>query len=549
MPEGWRSLFTARAGAASSTRALLAKTMRQQLEREVLPGYLASQRWFAGKGHNGATIELAQENEWAFEGRSWLLAIANVKFAEAEQQRTQRYSLPLSVAWEQEDGERFEVLKHCTVARVRQRARVGIVYDALWDDAFCRAVVGAIGRNLELAIAGGRLAFRSTQAFRRLAPAADAPIRRPSMEQSHTSVMVGEGLILKFYRRLARGINPEVEIGRFLTEASPFANVAPLAGALEYRGDDGSLVALAVLQGMVSNQGNGWGYVVDYLQRHLDAAVTAPATAAPTADDPHAGFIAVMRTLGRRTGELHSALARTTGDPAFDPEPIRDADLAFWAEELRTDAERGLAQLGARHESLTEAQRRLADRVLGARSRLTDHVNRLAQGRVAAAKTRVHGDYHLGQVLVSKNDFAIIDFEGEPSRTLDERRRKQSPLKDVAGMLRSFSYAGATALALATVARGEADDRRLEAEVARWERETAAAFLDGYAAAATGASSFVQDPARRAELIDCFKLEKAFYELRYELGNRPDWVGIPLAGLVAMLEAQPVAAEAEASPA
>jgi maltose alpha-D-glucosyltransferase/alpha-amylase len=252
-----------------------------------------------------------------------------------------------------------------------------------------------------------------------------------------------------------------------------------------------------------------------------------------------------MRTLGRRTGELHVALARTTGDPAFDPEPITQADVDAWSKQMRDDAQRSLDQLAARRAAINESQRELAERILAARGMLLERFGRMAENGIAAAKTRFHGDYHLGQVLLSNNDFIIIDFEGEPSRTLEERRRKDSPLKDVAGMLRSFSYVGASALALATVERAELRSR-LETVVAEWERATAAAFLAAYEEAAAPAVSFPADAQQRAEAIDCFKLEKAFYELRYELGNRPEWIGIPLAGLSALIDEPRVLAEAEA---
>ena len=535
IPEGWQTLFTQQTARAADTRALLAGAMRSRLEQQVLPVFLSNQRWFAAKGRSIQGVELLEESEWALHGTSWLLAIARVRFSATEHQI---YSLPLSLAWDGPGEDRLEALKHCTLARVRQRARVGILYDALWDDAFCRALIGAMAHNEQLPLATGRLVFSSTKAMAEHMPAPDAPIMRPAMEQSHTSVVIGsDKLIMKAYRRLAGGINPELEIGRFLTETSPFAKVAPLAGALEYHGNDGVVVALAVVQGFVPNQGNGWNYAVDYLQRFLDKKLaTQPQKAEAAGEKPHAGFVAVMRRLGQRTGELHAALGRATGNAAFDPEPIGAADLSAWSIRLSEEALVTLTQLATRRADLAEAARAQADRVLAAQPRILDRFVRLGASGVVAAKTRYHGDLHLGQVLVSKNDFVIIDFEGEPSRSLEERREKHSPLKDVAGMLRSFSYAASTALAHVTVERRE-DRPRVEPYAAQWQQETAAAFLAGYQAAAAGTPSYPSDRSHFAELLECFMLEKALYELRYEMDNRPDWVGIPLAGLLEIMTA------------
>ncbi len=540
IPEGLRTMLSTSEGTVSEIRSLMARRMREQLEREVLPAYLAAQRWYAGKGRTIATATLVDQDEWTVGAASWLLATVRVDFADGG---SQEYALPLALAWESSGVETLQSLMHSTLARVRQRANVGILYDAYWDDEFCRSVVAAMGRNEERTLARrGRLAFSSTRGFNG-ADGLPLEVEHPSFEQSNTMAILGRKWVLKGYRQLSRGINPEIEMGRFLTEVSPFPHIAPLAGSVEYRENDGSVTALGVLLGYIDNQGNGWNYTVEYLGRFLDATrASVPlesATDSPLAplsldfwaQPAHAAFLALMKTLGQRTGELHVALANTTGDPAFDPEPASQQDAASWKAQVHRDVETTLAQLEQRRGEIPPACRTEVDAALSLRERLLQRIEELTPSGGAGFKTRYHGDLHLGQVLLSAHDFIIVDFEGEPSRALPERRAKHSPLRDVAGMLRSFSYAAASALQQATAERPE-DRRRLAPYVDGWRRETTRAFISAYFEAVSGCPACLTDgePARR--LIDLFVLEKALYEVRYELDSRPDWVCIPCAGLI-----------------
>ncbi|MDS4041461.1 MAG: alpha-amylase, partial [Candidatus Competibacter sp.] len=239
-------------------------------------------------------------------------------------------------------------------------------------------------------------------------------------------------------------------------------------------------------------------------------------------------------TLGRRTGELHRALAQATGDPAFDPEPITAADIAEWLDRTREEVRTTLDRLEQGRVGLPEPARVLAERLLVARSTIMGRLENPDWGHPRAMKTRYHGDYHLGQVLVVKDDVIIIDFEGEPSRSLAERRGKHSPLKDVVGMLRSFNYAAHAALRQAT-ADGTRDRATLLPHLSDWEQQTRVAFLEGYVAAVDNSPGYPADPDHARALLELFALEKACYELRYELDNRPDWVEIPLGGLSELL--------------
>jgi len=324
-----------------------------------------------------------------------------------------------------------------------------------------------------------------------------------------------------------RGINPEFEIGRFLTEVARFPHCAPVAGALEHVAADGATSALALLQGYVSNQGDGWAFTIAYLGRHFAEAARLQAVPA----DVHGPYVELARTLGERTAGLHRALAVPGGGPAFDAEPVTAADVAAWKARVRSEALATLDTLAKGSAALDESVRPQAKDLLKDTRKLIARIDAFALEPQGAHKTRFHGDYHLGQVLLQRNDFVIIDFEGEPARSLEERRAKHSPLRDVAGMLRSFDYARWAALRRAAKTGQDLDD--LAPLAAAWENAARAAFLEAYDTAIRGTGVYASPEQMRA-MLDLFVLEKALYELRYELGNRPEWAAIPLQGILAL---------------
>jgi maltose alpha-D-glucosyltransferase/alpha-amylase len=329
---------------------------------------------------------------------------------------------------------------------------------------------------------------------------------------------------------LRTGVNPELEMGRYLTEVAHYPNCAPLAGALEYIGNDGETRLLAMLQGYVANQGDGWTHSLEYVQRHLEQYRTTPAgDAVPV--NAHEAYLALIRTLAVRTAELHRALARPTRDRAFAPQPLSRADIDAYRQRALDEARNALDLLTSAVEQVPAADRDRAGAVLAQRDQLLARIDALSSQAPQGLKIRIHGDYHLGQVLVTRNDFVIIDFEGEPGHTLEERSARQSPLRDVAGMLRSFSYVQHSALR--KVAHNEAEGVRLAPLARAWEVEVRAAFLAAYDAAARGAKLYGANELQAGSgLVGLFELEKALYELRYELGNRPGWAGIPLQGIL-----------------
>jgi len=516
--DGWTSFFRER---VMPWRIGMSERMRTQFELETLPRHIEIQRWYASKGTAIRRARVVDHAVWEANGQSWLLPLLDLDGPPGGA----TYFMPLALAWEERDEERMAGVAQAAIARIRQQAQVGLMGDAFYDEAFCRELVRAIGNGAELPTANGKLVFKPTAAFAQMAIDIDALlVGRPSGVSSNTVVTLNETLFLKGYRHVREGINPELEMGRFLTEVARYPHCVPVLGALEYMSHDGRTMTLAMVQSYMANQGDGWDYTLGYLERFLrDAATTDGSAPEPTeVADVHGGFLALMATLGRRTAELHRALATRTGAAGFDPEPLAPADHAGFKAHAAEDATATLALLRERIDLLPGAAQADARTLLDATDALQAGIASRRPMEGVGVKTRYHGDYHLGQVLVKDNDFVIIDFEGEPARTFDERRTKGSPLRDVAGMLRSFNYARWSALR--RVAQSPEEAERLAAPAIAWEQATRAAFLTGYGAAVD------------TELLALFELDKALYELRYELNNRTDWAQVPLHGVLALIQ-------------
>ena len=526
--DGWHSFFRDR---VVPWRMALAVKVRTQLEENVLPHFVASQRWCGAKGKLIRRVVISDYAEWDSAHYKWLLALVSI---EEPAGGSLACFLPLALAWENGDEERLHAMSLTTVAKVRHQAQVGILGDAFADGAFCRALVQAIGARQVLHCEQGLISFSSTSAFAAITGEVDAnlPIRPLGTQDCNTLVVLGEKLFLKGYRYLQIGTQPEFEVGRFLTDVANFPNTAPMLGLVEYQGSNGSNMMLALLQGYVENQGDFWNYTLNYVGRFLEEW---PTIASPdSAVQAHSAYLVLIRTLGQRTGELHNAFGQTTGDSAFDPEPITGNDLSDWVQRVQVEAVATLNLLEHQEKGLAESVRKIAQTVLMQSKALEDRIQTCISGPIKSVKTRYHGDYHLGKVLLTQNDFMLIDFEGDPALPFPERRRKHSPLRDVAGMLRSFNYAAYTALAHATVEQSK-DWVKFEPLVIAWETDVRRTFLAAYDEALHSSGLFTTD-ASLCGLLDLFLLEKALYELRCELENRPDWVVIPLRGILSLLQ-------------
>ncbi len=504
----------------------------ERLRDEILLPYLKGRRWFAAKNEAIADLRVASIAPWQGEsGTTWRIAFVDATLASGQ---TQRYFLPIALEWETRDHDPIERYAPFAIAKVRHRDRVGVFYAAFANPDFVRDLARAMGSGAATPLGDGRLAFSSTARFAALADGLDEPSRTPPLEQSNTAVFFGSRLFLKGYRRLRPGVNPELELGRFLTEVSPFRNIAPVLGAVEYFEPGAAEPAtLAILQQFVQNQGDLWSLACQHLARalHLPAANDSASAPDATGESAAAGFhLGRMGLLGRRIAEMHRALCVTTGDARFDPEPVTHDDFAQWKVAIERELDATLAAVESIVPNLAEGARAEVEPVLSARERIRDRIRAATASLDGLVKTRYHGDLHLGQILVAKDDFIIVDFEGEPGRSIEERRAKSSVLRDIAGMLRSFSYAAHAAL-LRREPGADASGAGA-ATLSQWERDASHYFLEGYTRAAQGVASVPADPASLRALLDLFVLEKALYELRYEIANRPDWVAIPARGLL-----------------
>ena len=530
--DGWQSFFPDR---GDESALAMAATLQAQLTGVVLPEFIVQQRWFAAKGEQIEHVVVSRQAIWK---KKWLFLQVQVSLPHAG---TQTYSLPLALAWEKDGLEPLEARQPDTLARISQDGRQGILYDAFADETFCAELLAAMRQQANFPVTGGRLKFSASADFAQLAGdcSTPLPLQRATATSSNTTLLLGDRLFLKACRRLWVGINPELEMGRFLTAAAPYRHIAPLAGALEFEDTDGTPTTLVLVQGLVASQGDAWSHTLTSLSRFLVECRQQPEVMRARLDTCHEVVLRRLSALGRRTGELHCALATTSGDPAFDPQPITPADLQRWAQQAGAEAAQTLDQLERHLPHLARDQQPKAQGLLMERPAVLAKIQALLPSAVEAVITRYHGDFHLGQVLLVNEDFVLIDFEGEPGRTLQQRRRKHSPLRDVAGMLRSFNYAANSALTQA--ATGDAASvGLLQPFVIDWERRARIAFLAGYREAVSACPAYPQDPQAAASLLQLFELEKAFYELRYELDNRPDWVHVPLGGLTALLLREPL---------
>jgi maltose alpha-D-glucosyltransferase/alpha-amylase len=374
---------------------------------------------------------------------------------------------------------------------------------------------------------------------------ADVPSRLGSAEQSNTSILYDDIAILKLFRHLRPGENPDVEIARFLTDVAHFPSIPAYLGDLHRASDN---TTFAFLQTFAPNEGDGWAWTLDELGRFYESVANCPppksACSPPDFNDPpapaddlleHAAvFLDAAHLIGRRTAELHLALATPTDNTAFTVQPYTAPDLAEDRERIQRQLDTALTALQTTSADLSPETAALASDLLSRRDDLLARIQALnGDASQFGSRIRIHGDYHLGQLLRSRTDFLIVDFEGEPARDLAARRQKQSPLRDVAGMLRSFSYAARSGLDH-HLQRHPENHATLESWSLAWENASGNAFLRGYRDAAANRHDLLPQPGQAQTMLLALLLEKAMYELLYELNNRPAWLSIPLNGLLAI---------------
>jgi maltose alpha-D-glucosyltransferase / alpha-amylase len=533
--------------------AVLRGRGREALEA-VLPDYMRERRWFGGKARTINQVEITETLPLRTESEPTALALVRVDYLEGD---PELYALPLAWAEAKHAEALLRDTPRAVIARVRgQNGRTAVLYDALFDAAFGRALLELVAGKRRQKGAGGELTGTPAAPFKELAGARWNRLAPEVVggEQSNTSILYGDRLFLKLFRRLEEGTNPDLEVGQALTRAG-FACTPPVAGAIEYRRGRSEPVTVGVLKGYVVNEGDAWDYTLDQLRRYFENALAGeeppevePVTIAallaatrepiPTSVTDRIGtYLESALLLGRRTAEMHLALAGST-QPGFEAEPFSKLYQRSLYQSMRNSVGRTLQLLAGRIETLPKAVKPAARRVERLQKEMLRRLAQVAESRIDAQRIRTHGDYHLGQVLYTGRDFVIIDFEGEPARPLGERKLKRTPLSDVAGMLRSFHYAAYSALleeldALGGPAPDDLDG--LERWALYWYRWVSRSFLEGYLETAAQGSFLPADEEAVRLLLELYLLEKAVYELGYELNNRPDWVRIPLAGILQLV--------------
>ena len=512
--------------AGSAWDSILDSAVRTIIERQALVPFLQRQRWFGGTAR---TLSAARFADWATLRRGMHPAFITIVEAEYHDGSRESYVLPLAMSSGADAGTVEQEHGGAVLARITG-ARQGVLYDGVVEEATCATLLAAIVEERALPMRSGSLRAATLDVTPDRPPGGTlSPIAWPAPDQRTSSVVFGWRLIMKLCRRIEPGPHPDVEIGEFLV-ARGFTRVSPVVGTLSYARDGAEPASVAMLQEFIPNQGNGWEVTIEELARYFDRVMGLPSSS-PEVTEAIGAYLATADVLGRRTGELHVQLADApTGEQAFAPEIDTDEALRAAALTMRRHAEHELRLLDAALDRLDDRTREVARQVLVHRDDLLQPLDdvHLRQG---GRRIRCHGDYHLGQILVTAGDVVIIGFEGDPAQPLAARRAKHSPLRDVAGMLRSFSYAALTGLHAVAHAR-PGDVERLARWADVWESSVGAAFLRAYLSVTRHSPFLPSDMDDIDALLRVLLVEKALYELGYELNNRPEWVHIPLAGLL-----------------
>ena len=554
---------TPRIQLTSATDGLMRAQTRLALRR-ILPEYLPRCRWFRSKARTIKSADIANLVPLSEGENAHQIAFVNVEYANAE---AETYVLPLAIArGEHAQAVRSNWPEHI-IADVTMAAgsngagespdhvgnngaASGVLYDATADPNFGRAMLAMIERHRRGKGQATEFAAHATDAFRELYVNGEMP--EPKIlkaEQSNTSIMFGDRFIMKLFRKLEPGLNPDIEIGRFLTETAHFPHTPPLAGWIDYKAGRGEGRNLAILQGFVPNQGDAWQFTLAELQRYFEHAATKTehptipekhivelaeqAEADPLATEMIGAYLDAARMIGRRVVELHLALLVDRSDPDFAPEPYSALYQRSVYQSMRNLLGRVMRLLASRVRLLPKELQSAAQAVLEHKDQVGARFDAFLKHRLSVVRQRTHGDLHLGQMLYTGKDFVIIDFEGEPARPLTERRRKRSALRDVGGMLRSFGYAALSEMTnqIQGGALGKADFATMEPWARFWQTWCSWAFLRGYLETAQGTAILPRSLDELRVLVDAFVLEKAIYELGYELDNRPNWAFIPIHGI------------------
>ncbi|MBD3268284.1 maltose alpha-D-glucosyltransferase [bacterium] len=539
--EKWEGVFTAR--------------YRKQMEKNLIP-FIRSRRWFGGKARRIKSVDITDTAKIPHEETTFVLFVT-VEFTEGD---PQTYLIPLSYAKGQwaEDLRNYHLSSVLLNLRIKKTDEVNVIYDAFLDQGFCVTLLDMMSKRRKVKSQHGTLQFHSNRMLRRLAPKdvseMEASVSRA--EQSNTSIVYEDNFIFKLYRKLEAGVNPDYEISEYLTEKE-FANTPPVAGALLYhpKSKKQEDVTLGLLQGFVTNEGDAWHYTLDSLGRFLEQIQSMEEEAPKSAfsitsmlnlveEDPSYAYEKIgpylesAYLLGQRTAEMHKTLASNHSQKDFAPQDFTQLYQRSLYQSQRTLTTQIFQTLRRQQKRLPEGMREEAKAILSYKEPILKKFRSLLKRKIKATRIRTHGDYHLGQVLYTGKDFVIIDFEGEPARPLGERRLKRSPLRDVAGMLRSFHYAAYSAL-FEREANGmlsPEEYKKMEAWIRFWHEWVSVIYFAGYKQTAEGQAFLPKDREELRTLLECYLLEKSVYELGYEMNNRPEWLKIPFQGILQLVQ-------------
>jgi maltose alpha-D-glucosyltransferase/alpha-amylase len=510
----------------NSTWVSLART-RSVFERDVLPGHLARTRWYPERTPDTIRPNLVSAIPFCDIGdnRPWLAF-----FETTQRNTTSRYLLPMQIEWVRFDRERYNPR---AFAAVRQGAREGTLLDVATDPIFIGLLLRNLQQSLTVTENGLRLEFRPTSHF------TDKPVRQPesirSVEtgKSNSTALVDGDYCIKVFRKIEAGIHPAIEVGRFLTEQAHFANTPMLLGTVEFvEGNQHS--AVATVHTLIQNQGDGWTVTAAYLDRFVEDQRLLAVNSNRGESDEEAPYLRIMAQAGRRIAELHMALASNAELAAFAPEQVAGEDVRRWTGEAIARADRLLDTL-AQRDAVRETDKPFVDRLLAQRDALHDRLSALLPADIGGLNIRLHGDFRLEQMLIVKDDIFIIGFEGDPAVPFAERQRKAPAARDIAAMIRSIDYSVAAALDRALKVAPD-EQGKLAAALSQWRDRATAALLTTYRETMTNARLWPADLHATKAMVNFFSLEKAVREIEYELAHRPEWLRLPLVGLLRMLE-------------
>ena len=496
------------------------------MDHDVLPQYVEMRRWFDLKNQDVKEVRLTNAVDIGDSTGESVLTAVEIK-TPAE---TSHWLLPLGITWEDEQPS-LPLANRLAIARIRRHRHVGLLTDAFALPSFVSQVITGIADSKEIPFDRGSIRFRPTEVGRAKLKgvASRDDIQWIAAEHANSCLTIADNAALKLYRRVLPGTHPEAEMLRYLT-ARGFTKAPAFLGDVVHIAADGTPTTVAVVVEYIRNQGDAWNWIADHLARLLDAHVS-PTTLVFSREDLLADCDAVCRSIGRSLGEMHALLAGDTEDLAFAPSLASAADGVHWATAVKRRIERAFDSLAQFELWLREQDRERAQFLSGKRKAIASAVNTLAAWAEGTVTTKIHGDFHLGQVLVGGGNAFIIDFEGEPATTIAERRAKGSPLRDVAGLLRSIDYAAASLIDRETAGTAPIEVELRDDLISHFRTRASEAFATSY-----WESLGVQPDARAWSLLMLFLIEKVAYEIAYEAANRPAWIGVPVAGLVRLFE-------------